>query len=258
MNTNKGFAPIIAIIIAVVIIAGGIGGYLYIKSKNNPIACTQEAKQCSDGSYVGRTGPKCEFTSCPNISTSTGQNISTSTSVTTTNTNISSTSTISTKIGPCGGIAADTSGILNGNTVYCDEHNRLWTPTAVLGGSAATYAWGPYVDEGNNSCINKGVSYPACNYCDGLTYAGFTDWVLPSCASGAQNSSCILYQFGIDACGSYGCTPAWDTNAQADYFYWSSTELGGDGAWGVSFFYGGLVGNVEKSNDGYVRCVRGQ
>jgi len=29
------------------------------------VACTQEAKLCPDGSYVGRTGPKCEFVSCP-------------------------------------------------------------------------------------------------------------------------------------------------------------------------------------------------
>lgn len=28
-------------------------------------ACTMEAKQCPDGSYVGRTGPNCEFTECP-------------------------------------------------------------------------------------------------------------------------------------------------------------------------------------------------
>jgi hypothetical protein len=28
-------------------------------------ACTQEAKQCPDGSYVGRTGPNCEFAECP-------------------------------------------------------------------------------------------------------------------------------------------------------------------------------------------------
>lgn len=32
-----------------------------------PVACTMEAKQCPDGSYVGRTGPKCEFTPCPTI-----------------------------------------------------------------------------------------------------------------------------------------------------------------------------------------------
>jgi len=34
MNINKGFAPIITIIIAVIIITGGIGGYLYIKNKS--------------------------------------------------------------------------------------------------------------------------------------------------------------------------------------------------------------------------------
>ena len=31
-----------------------------------PQACTQEAKQCPDGSYVGRTGPNCAFAACPN------------------------------------------------------------------------------------------------------------------------------------------------------------------------------------------------
>lgn len=30
-----------------------------------PIGCTKEAKQCPDGSYVGRTGPNCEFAKCP-------------------------------------------------------------------------------------------------------------------------------------------------------------------------------------------------
>lgn len=28
--------------------------------------CTADAKQCQDGSYVSRTGPKCEFAKCPN------------------------------------------------------------------------------------------------------------------------------------------------------------------------------------------------
>ncbi len=28
-------------------------------------ACTQDAKRCSDGSYVGRTGANCEFAACP-------------------------------------------------------------------------------------------------------------------------------------------------------------------------------------------------
>lgn len=30
-----------------------------------PVACTQEAKQCPDGSYVSRSGSKCEFAACP-------------------------------------------------------------------------------------------------------------------------------------------------------------------------------------------------
>jgi hypothetical protein len=30
-----------------------------------PIVCTMEAKLCPDGSYVGRTGPNCEFAPCP-------------------------------------------------------------------------------------------------------------------------------------------------------------------------------------------------
>jgi hypothetical protein len=27
--------------------------------------CTMEAKQCPDGSYVGRVPPRCEFAPCP-------------------------------------------------------------------------------------------------------------------------------------------------------------------------------------------------
>src|SRR3989344_1136949 len=41
---------------------------LYGCSKPSPVACTQDARQCPDGSYVSRTGPKCEFATCPGIS----------------------------------------------------------------------------------------------------------------------------------------------------------------------------------------------
>ncbi|HTE48625.1 MAG TPA: plastocyanin/azurin family copper-binding protein [Candidatus Paceibacterota bacterium] len=34
---------------------------------NSQVACTMEAKLCPDGSYVGRTGPKCEFSACPTV-----------------------------------------------------------------------------------------------------------------------------------------------------------------------------------------------
>jgi len=68
----------ILIFIAIIVIVGA--GFFIFKSpvpvpnvgaivNNNPVACTQEAKQCPDGSYVGRTGPNCEFTLCPNTQT---------------------------------------------------------------------------------------------------------------------------------------------------------------------------------------------
>lgn len=51
----------------IIIIAIGLVGYLafqyYFSEKQ--VACTMEAKICPDGSFVGRTGPNCEFTSCP-------------------------------------------------------------------------------------------------------------------------------------------------------------------------------------------------
>lgn len=34
-------------------------------SSLKPVACTMEAKQCPDGSHVGRSGPRCEFAACP-------------------------------------------------------------------------------------------------------------------------------------------------------------------------------------------------
>lgn len=36
-----------------------------VKFNNDQVACTMDAKLCDDGTYVGRTGPKCEFAACP-------------------------------------------------------------------------------------------------------------------------------------------------------------------------------------------------
>jgi hypothetical protein len=33
--------------------------------EGNKAACTEEAKQCADGSTVAREGPDCEFPACP-------------------------------------------------------------------------------------------------------------------------------------------------------------------------------------------------
>lgn len=59
----------IAVALGIVVLVGS-GLFLVIKNSsqngNNNVACTMEAKMCPDGSYVGRSGPKCEFSACPN------------------------------------------------------------------------------------------------------------------------------------------------------------------------------------------------
>jgi hypothetical protein len=41
------------------------------QEKTAPMACSQEAKVCADGTIVSRTGPECEFTECPDARTPT-------------------------------------------------------------------------------------------------------------------------------------------------------------------------------------------
>jgi hypothetical protein len=63
------------LIILIVIVLLGAGGFFVWQNffnKLEPISCTQEAKLCPDGSYVGRTGPNCEFAECPDNETSSG------------------------------------------------------------------------------------------------------------------------------------------------------------------------------------------
>lgn len=70
----------LGLVVLVVIIAGGF--FLYrntgggIAVNPTPGVCAMDVKQCSDGSYVGRTGPDCQFvcpvsnaTSTPNTAT---------------------------------------------------------------------------------------------------------------------------------------------------------------------------------------------
>ncbi len=38
-----------------------------VSANPSPVACTQEAKLCPNGSYVSRTGPNCSFAVCPSV-----------------------------------------------------------------------------------------------------------------------------------------------------------------------------------------------
>lgn len=79
MNQQGITKPIgIGIIALIVVLAGGVFGYQYFKdtasTTNDSVACAQDAKLCSDGSYVGRTGPDCEFVACPDDTNTNSQN----------------------------------------------------------------------------------------------------------------------------------------------------------------------------------------
>ena len=59
---------ILTILIILVVLAGGWIGLKFLINKSlteQPIVCTMEAKECSDGSYVSRVSPKCDFALCP-------------------------------------------------------------------------------------------------------------------------------------------------------------------------------------------------
>ncbi len=49
--------------------AGYLNYSIWTLNQTEPVACTMEAKLCPDGSYAGRTGPKCEFAACPETRT---------------------------------------------------------------------------------------------------------------------------------------------------------------------------------------------
>lgn len=63
-NYNK----IIVVVVVLLLLGGGLYTYKLSKgnaSPNEEIFCTMDALQCPDGSFVGRSGPKCEFLKCP-------------------------------------------------------------------------------------------------------------------------------------------------------------------------------------------------
>jgi hypothetical protein len=63
---NLGIKIIVPLILAAILVTGGV--VLVTRSVPRQVACTQEAKQCPDGSYVGRSGPSCQFAACPSPS----------------------------------------------------------------------------------------------------------------------------------------------------------------------------------------------
>jgi len=55
----------IILIVLLVVLAGVWFALRFLIGGEEPVACTQDAKLCPDGSYVGRVGLDCEFALCP-------------------------------------------------------------------------------------------------------------------------------------------------------------------------------------------------
>lgn len=69
---QRGFSNILILLAGLTVIVV-IGFYFFgIQQARapGPVACTADAMQCPDGSYVGRSGPNCEFV-CPSATTTT-------------------------------------------------------------------------------------------------------------------------------------------------------------------------------------------
>ncbi|MBM3254534.1 MAG: DUF1566 domain-containing protein [Candidatus Omnitrophica bacterium] len=89
----------------------------------------------------------------------------------------------------------------------------------------------------------------AVDFCENLTYAGYSDWRLPNVR---ELLSLVDYSRSAPAIN----TTYFPNTALTDY--WSSTThaLTTSQAWGVCYDYGRSF-HFDKSETNYVRCVRG-
>jgi len=64
---HKSKNKITILIISLIFLFTGVFYLIWMQYLKQPetIFCTQDAKLCLDGSYVGRIGPNCEFAACP-------------------------------------------------------------------------------------------------------------------------------------------------------------------------------------------------
>lgn len=128
----------------------------------------------------------------------------------------------------------------NGNGTITDNCTGLmWkkcvepdTSTSNCAGTQSTYTW-------TNALAR----------CEGLSYAGYTDWRLPNVKELVSIVNYQVYDPSINTT-YFPATPS--------SYHWSSTTLmiRTDYAWYVNFYYGN-AGSSNLTSAYYVRCVRG-
>ena len=92
----------------------------------------------------------------------------------------------------------------------------------------------------------------AGSYCSDLTYAGYSDWRLPT-----PHELLTIVDNGRSK-PAIDTTYFPDTPSSYSYFWSSSTYVHSTSyAWHVNFYYGHVYDGYKTYSDGYVRCVRG-
>lgn len=104
-----------------------------------------------------------------------------------------------------------------------------------------------------NSCLNDNANHPAAQFCRSLRIGGHDDWYLPS----RDELMIIWMALGPNRKKTPDLFKSGGTEVFEDRWYWSSTEYArySDGAWVVSFNYGGQNNDVKNYSNG-VRAVR--
>lgn len=121
---------------------------------------------------------------------------------------------------------------------------------------------GPYIDNEDRTISDLGTGLmwqrvdnnrtyeweDACEYCEDLNLAGYSDWELPDI---------LQLRTLIDADHFPKINTAYFTNCKSYPFYWSGSTVSHytENAWYVGFDYG-VVNHNLKDNTYYVRCVR--
>jgi len=99
--------------------------------------------------------------------------------------------------------------------------------------------------------------YDTMEYAKNLRFGGYDDWRLPTKEELGEVIQSCKRDTGVIKCLLKLYVDYFESKGFDSSLYWSSTSISGytDSAW-VVFFHNGLVGNNDKDNNVYLRCVR--